>query len=354
MPKLLQPRRFHPRKAAFVLLVLTAFVAYTTWRDSRPKLWTWSGPTMGTMYTVKFVASRMNASHAHLIRSEVETILNEINAEMSTYLPDSDISRFNASTSLEPVAVSTELSEVVACAVDLAARSGGAFDPTYYPVFKLWGFGKEGPQKVPSDEDLAAAIRICGYRHLQVPAPGLLRKSIPELQFNLNAIAPGYAVERIAAYMLTHGLTNLYVDVGGEVLGHGSNPDGKPWQIGIERPTYNVEYGSSIESVVPVSGRALATSGDYRNFFRDDAGHVYSHIFDPRVGRPVTGRVASVSILATNCMLADALATTLYVMGPDEGMGFLTNYPGTEALFILRESDGSLREFRSPRFPSVP
>ena len=350
--KLIQPRRFHPLKSAFVLAVLVGLTIYAGHRDRKPRQWVWSGPAFGSSYSVKIVDRNLGEEDVVRLQGETEQLLADINRQMSTYDPESEISRFNASRSTKPFAVSPDFASLVATALELSSRSGGAFDPTYFPLFRLWGFSKDGlAHKVPSEEDIRATTAICGATHLHVPAPDALGKDIAELQFNLNAIAPGYAADRVMALLNRNGLSNAYVEVGGEVLVRGVNLEGMPWRIGIEKPDYDAEPGKSLESIVPLTDRALATSGDYRNFFKD-GGRVYGHIFDPRIGRPVTSAVASVSIIATNCTLADGLATTLFVLGPEEGMPWLTNYPGADALFILRNADGTFSEIRSPGFPA--
>ena len=269
---------------------------------------------------------------------------------MSTYRADSEVARFNATATTQPVAVSTTVTAVVSAALDLAARSGGAFDPTFEPVFKLWGFGTKGPRRAPQEDDLAATMARCGYAHLHADGPGLLRKDIPGLAFNLNAIAPGYASDRIASLLLRHGLTNVYVDVAGEIFARGHNLRGVAWRVGIEKPDLGAAAAEGLEEIVPLQDRALSTSGDYRNFFTNDEGRVFSHLFDPRHGRPATGTVGSVSVVAPTCALADGLATTLFVLGPEDGLPFLTNFPGAEALFIVRRGDGTYTESRSAGF----
>ncbi|MFH0909104.1 MAG: FAD:protein FMN transferase [bacterium] len=352
MPFLLQPRRFHPLKTLFVLAVLTAFTLYVGHRDRKPRLWMWNGPAFGSSYTVKIVDKRIGESDVVRLHGETVLLLAEINGQMSTYDPASEISRFNDAASVDPFTVSEPLADLVTVALDLHARSGGAFDPTYFPLFKLWGFGKDGlSHTVPAPEAFASTRQLCGAQHLCVPAPNRIRKDIPGLQFNLNAIAPGHAADRVTALLAQNGLTNVYVEVGGEIMVRGVNLEGNPWRIGVEKPTYAARLGESIESIVNLSDRALATSGDYRSFFKDGAGRVHGHIFDPRIGRPVTSQVASVSVIATNCTLADGLATTLFVLGPEEGLPWLTNYPGSEAFFIVRNEDGSFSEIRSGGFP---
>jgi thiamine biosynthesis lipoprotein len=349
--KLLQPRRFHPLKAAWVLFVLLAFMVYTTLRDRPHPVWSWTGPTMGTTYTVKVAAPRLDPGQQARVGSRIETRLEEINRVMSTYQPDTDISRFNQSTSTGSFEVSADLVEVVRAALELCRQSGGAFDPTFGPAWALWGFGEDGrPQAAPDDDTVNSVLESCGCRHLQAVSDTALRKDRPGLHLNLNAIAPGYAVDELIAILRAEGLTNALVELGGETRAMGHNAQRQPWRIGIEEPLLDAPPAAAARRVAHLRDLALATSGDYRNYFQDEAGTVISHIFDPRRARPAAGQVASVSVVASNCLWADGLSTTLFVMGPDEGIAWLTNVPGAEALFIVRQPDGSFSEAASPGF----
>ena len=349
--KLLQPRRFHPRKAAWVLLVLAAFTLYTTYRDRPPRLWKWGGQVMGSTYTVQVVAKQLSAQAWNELQEQVDRQLQELNQELSTWEPDSTLSRFNASTSTEPVAVSAAMAEVTHTALEISRRSGGAFDITFSPMFDLWGFGRSGAKRQPAPAEIEQTRQRCGFQHLSVPSPTTIQKAIPELQVVYNAIVPGFAADRVTAWLRAAGYSNTYVDVGGETVVQGHNAEGGPWRLGIETPVYDAEPGASLEAVVHVTDGALATSGDYRNYFRDESGRVFSHIFDPRTGYPATTPVASVSVMADRGAVADALATTLFVMGPDEGLPWLAReYPKAHALFILRESPTAFREVATPGF----
>lgn len=351
--KLLQPRRFHPLKAAWVLLVLALLFVYTTRRDRPPRLWRWTGETMGSSYTVQVVHQHLDEQRVADLQAEVESLLNGLNGELSTWLTNSALSRFNQSTSTDPFPVSPTFADITALSLELSRLSGGAFDVTFSPMFDLWGFGRTGPKRVPDDTSFTETLALCGHSNLVVEGPASVRKRIPGLRVVFNALVPGYAAEQVSRILQARGCTHVYVDVGGETVARGRNLQGQPWRIGIERPLYDAEPGQDLEAVVHLSDRALATSGDYRNYFRDGDGQVFSHIFDPRTGRPATSRVASVSVVATNGGWADALATTLFVMGPDEGIPWLTNVPGTEALFIMRESETTFREIATPGFNAL-
>ncbi len=349
--KLLQPRRFHPLKAAWVLLVLAAFTLYTTQRDRPTRLWRWGGSIMGSTYTVQVVDKQLTDKSFADLQQRVDGTLQTLNSELSTWLPDSAISRFNTSTSTEPFAVSEAFAEVTRLSLEISQLSSGTFDITFSPLFDLWGFGRNGPKRVPDEAEIAATLARCGYQHLSVPSSTSIQKTLPGLQIVLNAIVPGFAADQVTALLRHSGYTNTYVDVGGETMVQGLNAEGRPWRLGIETPIYDAAPGAELEAVVHLTGKALATSGDYRNYFRDANGQVFAHIFDPRTSRPAITKVASVSVIANSAALADALATTLFVMGPDEGLPWLaTKCPDVHALFILRETETNFRERATPGF----
>jgi thiamine biosynthesis lipoprotein len=347
MPFLLQPRRFHPRRALFVLAVLAAFGLYTSRRDRPPRPWILGGETMGSGWSAKLVTRSLDARGAEELQARLQAELQRINDLTSTYQPGTDVMRFNEARTRDPVPVAPEVADVVREALRVSKCSGGAFDITFAPLFRLWGFGAGGPAA-------AQARALCGYTNLTVVGDGALQKQIPELEIILNAIVPGYAADRIASLLTDAGITNFLVDVGGENLACGVNLEGKAWRVGIERPALDQPLGEDLHAVVPLRDQALATSGDYRNYFKTEDGRIASHLFDPRAGEPASHHVASVSVAARSCMVADALATALFVVGPEGAQAVLTNYPGAAAFFVLREADNSLRNVATPGFPAEP
>nr|VFK39906.1 MAG: thiamine biosynthesis lipoprotein [Candidatus Kentron sp. TC]VFK57206.1 MAG: thiamine biosynthesis lipoprotein [Candidatus Kentron sp. TC] len=290
----------------------------------------YTGSTMGTYYSVKVIEGIDDAAGGGDARSTfekqlgngVERILAEIDHTMSTYRADSELSRFNASPGADWHPVSDDLYTVVAEALTISRLTNGAFDITVGPLVNLWGFGPpEKPEETtaPSEADLRAAMARIGYRKLAIRAgPPALRKEHPRLYLDLSAIAKGFAVDKVAAYLEGHGLVNYLVDVGGELRAKGKNAAGKSWQVAIEKP---VSGERSIHRVFAANNHAIATSGDYRNFFERD-GKRYSHTIDPKTGRPVTHELVSVTVLDRRAMRADALATALSVLGPDAGYEF--------------------------------
>ncbi|MCX6998493.1 MAG: FAD:protein FMN transferase [Kiritimatiellaeota bacterium] len=314
----------------------------------------WEGRTMGTFYTVQLAGVAPGDRRLAELRTAVDRRLDEINRCLSHYLPDSELSRFNAAASTVPVKVSAELARVLRHALELHRRSDGAFDPALGRLINLWGFGPEprSQQQAPADAEIAAARRQGGARHLRVTPQDELQKDIPGLQLNLGALGKGYGADEIARVLRERGFTNALISVCGETVACGMRAAGQPWQVGVERPRYARDsYGAKIGAVVPLAGGALSTSGDAHNFFRDERGRIYAHILDPATGRPVQHNLASVTVVAANGLIADGLATALYVMGPERGLHWVEQQRDVAALFIVREEADRFRFIASARFP---
>jgi len=335
--------------AVFVL----GLAAVTMLRD-RPQpspateLYSFTGPSMGTAFTVKVVAPELSGGAQLRLTESIAAVLEEVDASMSTWREDSEISEFNrAGTTAFPA--SAGLLEVVAAALDVADRSDGAFDITVAPLVSGWGFAAEERGAVPSDQEIDDLKRSTGWRHLQLdPEAGTLRKTIAELQIDLSAIAKGYAVDQLVEAVAAHGIEQLMVEIGGEVRTVGRSLGDRPWRIGIEAPDQPVRLS---HSVVHLEDQAMATSGDYRNYYEVDGRRV-SHTIDPRTGRPVEHDLASVSVISASCMECDAWATALNVLGPEAGLA-LAELEGLAAKFLVREN-GEFGERVSSAFASLP
>jgi thiamine biosynthesis lipoprotein len=293
------------------------------------------GPTMGTQYTVKLVVDGEFDSGS--TNAAIADLLERIENAMSTYRPDSEVSRFNRSVSADWFAVSQQVVDVVATALEISRLTGGAFDVTVAPLIELWGFGSSTRATgLPDAAQIAAAQRRVGYQKLSVRTePSAVRKTVPDLWLNLSAIAKGYAVDQVVAYLERRGIDNYMVEIGGEIKTLGTNQDGALWRIGIERP---VVAERSVQRIITPVDRGVATSGDYRNFFTLD-GKRYSHTLNPGTGRPVTHTLASVTVLDKTAMRADALATALLVLGPQAGFS-LADKLQLPAYFVFREKQG--------------
>ena len=295
-----------------------------------------TGPAMGTTWTLRVVPGEAEADPQALRRLVQET-LDEVDTAMSTYRPDSAVSQFNASGSTDWIEVPPSLADLAGLALRIGERTGGAFDITISPLIALWGFGNATPRtQPPTDREVATAQAATGQRHLVVRSdPPALRKSLPGLTLDLDSIAPGYAVDRVAERLEAAGQRRYMIEIGGELRVLGHNAQGKRWRIGIERPEAT---GRSVDRIVQVERAAVSTSGDYRDFF-ESAGIRYSHTIDPRSGRPVSHGLASVTVLRPTAAEADGIATALTVLGPAEGFE-LAERMGWAALFVERTPEG--------------
>ena len=303
-----------------------------------------SGAAMGTTWSVQIVGPG-SAGLADAIQAR----LDRINGLMTTYDADSEVALFNAYGGTDWVAVSPELLHVVNDALRVAQLTGGAFDVTAGPLVELWGFGaSEGPEQLPNAAAIATALDRVGSGQLQARSePAALRKLRPSLALDLSAIAKGYGVDEVANLLDAAGIAHYLVEIGGELKSRGRNARGEIWTIAVEKPTPDARR---VQRAFPLHDLAVATSGDYRNFFEVE-GKRYSHTIDPRNGYPVAHGLASVTVLDTSAMSADALATGLLVLGEEAGFEFaLVN--DVAALFVVRGREG-FSERMTPRFTTL-
>ena len=300
------------------------------------------GRTMGTGYSIKLTMQPDQNIDAEALKAEVDQLLARVNKTMSTYDPESELSRFNHSSSLEPVLISNELAYVVDEAIRLAEISDGALDVTVGPLVNLWGFGPEGrPNKVPDDATVARIREKVGIEHLTLSGRGLA-KSIPDLYVDLSTIAKGYGVDVVAELLISKGLADFMVEIGGELRVQGINSQSLPWRIAVEKPVVGQR---ALQRIISPMENGVATSGDYRNYFEQD-GIRYSHIIDPDTARPINHKLVSVTVLHPLSMTADGLSTMLMVLGPERGMRLAESLQ-LPALMILK-TDTGFEELASP------
>ncbi len=299
---------------------------------------------MGTSWSIKMFES-MDESQFDAVTAKITAYLDKAEAMMSTYVADSDVSRFNASRSTEWQAVSPEVAEVVAYAQHVSKLTQGAFDITVAPLVELWGFGSAERRQPPAAADIESALRRLGYRRLSVRRqPPALRKAVPGLSIDLSAIAKGYAADGVADILRAHGVTNYLAEVGGELRASGISGKLQPWHVGVEKP---IPGWREVMRAVQPDGAGIATSGDYRNFLETD-GERYSHEIDPRSGRPLPYRGASVTVIAPTAMAADAWATGLFVAGKEKGME-LAQEQGL-AVYYIEQTDAGFAQTMSQAF----
>lgn len=306
-----------------------------------------TGATMGTSYSVKLVAPPPETDGAAL-QAQIDSGLARIEQRMSTYLTDSELSLFNRSESTDWVEVSAELCDVIDATLSVSKISN-AFDITVGTLVNLWGFGPADALPEPPDNRIIEeTLQNTGFEllHTQCTTPAI-RKDRADLYIDLSAYAKGYAVDQIVALLTDQGLDNYLVEIGGELRLHGHNAGGKLWSVAIEKPA---DFESAVQTIVQLTDVAVATSGDYRNFFLFD-GQRYSHTIDPNTGYPVTHNTAAVTVISDTAAYADAIATALLVLGVDEGMA-LAEREGIAAYFMLR-TDSGLEAYATLAFAQV-
>jgi thiamine biosynthesis lipoprotein len=306
------------------------------------------GQTMGTTYHIKVVTGVSESVNG--LKEKIDRRLAEINKVFSTYIKDSEISRFNAvNRAGEKFQVSDDFMQVMRVARDIHRLSKGAWDGTVNPLVDLWSFGptRREPRK-PSSDAIKTLLPKIGFEQIQIIEPKFLAKNLTAVTLDLNAIAKGYAVDQVSKLVAANEFKNYLVEIGGEVYAAGLRPDGQRWRVGINRPAKEAAF-NEVYKVVSIYNQAFATSGDYRNFFELN-GVRYSHVIDPRTGYPVSNGVVSVSIIADNCTLADGLATAIMVMGAEKGIRLVDTMSDLEAFIVVEKSDGSLVDYSSRGF----
>lgn len=304
-----------------------------------------SGPTMGTTYNIKYLKAEGIPS-TETLQKEVDRLLEEVNDQMSTYRKDSELSRFNQYQGTEPFAVSSQTATVVKEALRLNGLTLGALDVTVGPLVNLWGFGPEARlDVVPSDAELAERKTNIGIEHLSA-TDTTLSKDLPHLYVDLSTIAKGWGVDVVADYIQAQGITNYMVEVGGEMRLKGVNREGVPWRIAIEKPTVDER---TVQEIIEPGDMAIATSGDYRNYFEQD-GVRYSHIINPITGKPIHNKVVSVTVLDASSMTADGLATGLMVLGETKGIEVAEQY--NIPVFMIVKTEQGFEEIASSAFKS--
>lgn len=295
-----------------------------------------SGSTMGTTWTVTY----QGGIEEQRVQQLVEQQLDLVNRSMSTYSPDSEISHINAAPPDVWIELSAPFAQVLEAALAIGRDSGGAYDITVGPLVDLWGFGPETTQGIPQAEQIAAALKLTGQQTLafDLPQKRLLKQR--PLRLDFSSLAKGYAVDRVAQALQESAIQHFLVEIGGEMRASGLSPRQDKWRIAIEQPAVQAR---DLAAAIRLTDISVATSGDYRNYFEYE-GQRYSHSIDPRTGWPVAHELVSVTVLHTSAMLADAWATALTVMGPEQGPA-LAQQQGLAVYFIQRDGDGFLHSY---------
>lgn len=277
------------------------------------------------------------------LTESIKTELLKVDASLSPFNKESVITAINENKDVKPDQM---FMEVFNLAMDISKETDGAFDITVAPLVNAWGFGfKKGSQ--PSHSQIDSLMQMVGYHKLRL-TDGIVRKQDPRIMLDCSAIAKGYGTDRVARLLQNRGVKNYMVEIGGEIVTRGVNPDRLPWKIGVTKPTDDsLGIGHELQTVLNVTNKAMATSGNYRNFYYK-GGKKYAHTIDPKTGYPVQHNILSATVLANSCAVADAYATSFMVLGLEKAQKVLKRHPELMAYFIYSDENGDMTVWFSP------
>jgi FAD:protein FMN transferase len=332
-----------------LIIIISAAILFTMFTNGcgLKKEIVLTGKTMGTNWRVKAVSGYFD--NGEELDDAIKKRLLEINKSMSLYDKDSEIRKLNKQPSSDRFHVSDDFMTVLEAGKRLYEETSGAWDATIRPLVNLWGFGDtKREKKVPDKSHIENRLSHVSFDSIAILDKNIISKTRPEVTLDFGSIAKGFGVDEIADVIRKMGYSDFIVEIGGEVYASGLRMDGKNWRIGINLPDKNSDF-NEVYKVIIVSEKAVATSGNYRNFFEKQE-KIYSHVIDPRTGRPVENGVVSASVIAESCMYADGLATALMVMGHVKGIELVNKTKNVECFIIVKEKDGSLTNYFSRHF----
>ena len=293
-----------------------------------------TGNTMGTSYSVKYLDREKRS-----FKTQIDSLLQSVNQSLSTYEPESEISRFNRNDTIEfklPFFL-----PVLQKSLEVYENTYGAFDPTVMPLVNAWGFGPDKTD-IPDSITVDSLLSLVGFSNIIFDTTKVWKQK-PDVQLDFSALAKGYGVDVIANYLITNGIRNLMVEIGGEVYCQGKNDQEKFWLIGIDNPSPSLS-GNWLKAKVRIENRAVATSGNYRNFYTRE-GKTYAHTISPFTGYPIQQEVLSASVFADNCMTADAYATAFMVLGLEKSKQVLEENPELDAYLLYQDENNNIKSY---------
>lgn len=301
-----------------------------------------SGTAQGTTYNINYVAGPYSN-----YRSAIDSVFKAIDASLSTYVPGSLISRINNNDST--ARVDDHFRKVFQKASEVSRTTGGLFDVTVGPLINAYGFGPTKKTTL-NPIQLDSVRKLIGYTKLSLDGNSVV-KAMPGMKIDLNAIAQGYTVDVLAELLESRGIHNYLIELGGEVRAKGKKLDGSPWTLGIEQPDEDQAEGASLNATIALPDRSLATSGNYKKFYVED-GKKYTHIIDPLTGLSARNNLLSATVMAPDCMTADAYATAFIVMGFEKAKAFLAAHKDLQLdVFFIYDDEGKTKTYRSQTFP---
>jgi thiamine biosynthesis lipoprotein len=303
------------------------------------------GDALGTTYHIK--AFKTNQSK-EVRKKDIDSVITAINNSLSTYQPNSLISRINKG---EVLKLDQQFVDVYKAAKKIYQETGGLYDPTIGILVNAWGFGPtEKIKGIEKDSTIVDSLkRFVGYNFLSIDDNGFLNKTYPQVYIDYNSIAKGYAIDRVGKMLENKGFDNYIVEIGGEVLAKGKNlQKDKAWLVAIDNP--DRAHGSKFISKIALNNQAIATSGNYRKYFVDEAtGRKYVHTLNPKTGYPIQRHILSASVIAENCTLADGYATAFMVLGFKPAKRFLEKHPELQAFLVYSDDKGQIKTYKTPK-----
>jgi len=327
-------KSFYP---GIFLVLIWLFCLFTPAAAGTQREVTLTGRTMGTFYKIKYLTDRLHSKPVW--QKKVDILLKQVNKRLSMYDPESELSLFNQGAAGRYDHISADFFTIIHTGTTLYKITHGAWDASVKPLVDLWGFGTlKKPSDIPGPADIQQALNLTGYGYIKILPPHSIVKQKP-ITLDFGSIAKGYGVDEVAALFISSGIKNVLVDIGGELFASGRNKSGRPWSVGISRPD-KIFAKQTLYKVLALSNQAIATSGNYRNFYRIK-GKSYAHIIDPKTGYPVQNKIVSASVVSRDCTFADGLATALMVMDVKEGIALVNSLEGTECLIVQEMDPGS-------------
>ncbi|SFU07618.1 thiamine biosynthesis lipoprotein [Algoriphagus locisalis] len=297
---------------------------------------TLSGKTMGTTYNVTYLDEENRD-----LQPSIDSLLVVFNQSLSTYIPDSELSQFNLGDTLDfdlPY-----LLPILEASKTVFENTNGAFDPTVGPLVNIWGFGPGGPE-LKDSVDIKNLLATVGFSKIDFDQKQL-RKKVPGIYLDFSAIAKGYGSDVVAEFLTQKGISDYLVEIGGELVAMGVNEKGELWKVGVNRPEESAN-ASDLISIIALQDRGMATSGNYRNYYVRDSVKI-SHTINPATGYPVNHTLLSATVLADNCMTADAYATAMMVMGKERAIALDSALSEIEVFLIYDDGNGGFKTFAS-------
>jgi len=301
------------------------------------------GNAQGTTYHITYFDAKNRN-----FQPEIEKILKNFDLSVSTYIPNSIISRVNSND--KNVIVDKYFKVCFKKAKEVWKNTNGAFDPTVYPLVNAYGFGPGTKQKLEKSK-IDSILNFVGFQLIELKGNQVIKKD-PRVALDFNAFAQGYSVDVVSDFLNSRGIAAYIVEIGGEVYAKGRNTDGSKWKIGIEKPIDNTESVNPLQAIAKLENMAIATSGNYRRFIIED-GVKYAHHIDPKTGNPTKNNLLSVSVFAKKCIISDAYATGVLVLGLEKAKVFLMKHPELQVYLIYSDDSGKYQAYETPNMKAI-